>query len=177
MIATAAVSAAELLRRARLAAGMTQVQLASRAGVTQSVISAYESSRREPALSTLQRLLEATGHRLPLQLEQVDDAAPRSLPRVGLGAALRRQRRQLRRIVAAHGGGRVWVFGSAARGDDRPDSDVDLLVELPDDVSLIDLGRLSEELEAVLGTHVDVVPERGVKPSVRARISPDLVRL
>ena len=115
MTSGAAVSAAELLRQARLAAGMTQVQLASRAGVTQSVISAYESSRREPALSTLQRLLEATGHRLPLQLEQVDGAAPRSLPRVGLGAALRRQRRQLRRIVAAHGG-TVSVDSVVGRG-------------------------------------------------------------
>jgi uncharacterized protein with HEPN domain len=58
------VTAASLLRNARLAAGMTQEQLARAGGVTQSVISAYESGRREPALSTLARLIEATGGRL-----------------------------------------------------------------------------------------------------------------
>lgn len=167
-------SAADLLRQARSTSGLTQVELAARAGVTQSVISAYESGRREPALSTLQRLLAAAGQRLPLVLEQVE-VLPRPLPRTGLGATVRRRRRQLRRIVAQHGGGQVWLFGSAARGDDGPDSDVDLLVELPADVSLVELGQLSQELEALLGTRVDVVPERSVKPAVRGRIAADLV--
>ncbi len=139
------------------------------------MISAYESGRREPALSTLQRLLAAAGRELVL--ESRPSAPPRVLPRAGLGAVVRRRRRQLLRTVAAHGGGAVWVFGSAARGDDRPDSDVDLLVELPADVSLVDLGRLSGELEALLGSAVDVVPERALKPDVRHRIAADLVPL
>ncbi|MFP5218414.1 MAG: helix-turn-helix transcriptional regulator, partial [Actinomycetes bacterium] len=63
-----ALSAAEVVRSARLSAGLTQAQLAQRAGVTQSVISAYESGRREPALSTLSRLVGAAGLRLEVQI-------------------------------------------------------------------------------------------------------------
>lgn len=171
-------SAADLVRQARLFAGLTQVQLAARAGVTQSVISAYESGRREPALSTLSRLVEAAGMRLDLQISPVEKgAAPRALPAHGLGGRVRRLRRQVLRLVAAHGGTGVGLFGSAARGDDRPDSDVDLLVDLPDDISLLELGRLTEELETLLGARVDVVPERSLKPAVRARIDRDLVPL
>lgn len=102
---------------------------------------------------------------------------PRALPAHGLGGRVRRLRRQVQRLVAEHGGGGVSVFGSAARGDDRSDSDVDLLVDLPADISLLELGRLTEELEALLGARVDVVPERSLKPAVRARIDRDLVPL
>lgn len=171
-------TAGEILRQARLSAGLTQVQLAERAGVTQSVISTYESGGREPALSTLTRLVQAAGMRLDLQITPTAGGAdPRALPSHGLGGRVRRLRRQVLRLVAAHGGTRVGVFGSAARGDDRPDSDVDLLVDLPAGISLLELGRLTEELESLLGTRVDVVPERSVKPAVRARIDRDLVPL
>lgn len=175
---TGARTASSILREARHTAGLTQAQLAERAGVTQSVISAYESSRREPALSTLNRLVEAAGLRLDLQLAPGEDgSARRILPAQGLGGRVRRLRRQVLRLVAAHGGTGVGLFGSAARGDDRPDSDVDLLVDLPDDISLFEIGRLAEELQALLGARVDVVPERSVKPAVRARINQDLVPL
>lgn len=90
---------------------------------------------------------------------------------------MRRLRGQVVRLVVAHGGAGVGVFGSPARGDDRPDSDVDLLVELPADISPLAIGRLTEELEALLGTRIDVVPERSAKPAVRARIEQDLVSL
>lgn len=79
--------------------------------------------------------------------------------------------------MAAHGGTGVSLFGSAVRGDDRPDSDVDLLFDLTGDISLLELGRLTEELEALLGVRVDGVPERSVKPAVRARIGQDLAPL
>lgn len=54
-------SAGELLRKARKQAGLSQAELAQRAGVTQSVVSAYESGARQPSLPTLARLVEATG--------------------------------------------------------------------------------------------------------------------
>ena len=53
-----------LLRRARTGAGLSQAELAARAGVTQSVISAYESGHRQPALPTLAALIEAAGYEL-----------------------------------------------------------------------------------------------------------------
>lgn len=171
-------TAAALVRSARVSAGLTQAQLAERAGVTQSVISTYESGRREPALSTLSRLVEAAGMRLDVQVvPAASETVPRALPAHGLGGRVRRVRRQVQRLVFAHGGRGVGVFGSAARGDDRSDSDVDLLVDLPENISLLELGRLTEQLEALLGAPVDVIPERSLKPAVRARIERDLVRL
>jgi predicted nucleotidyltransferase len=50
-----------------------------------------------------------------------------------------------------------------ARGDDRPDSDIDLLVDFDQDSSLFDLMRLARELEALLGRAVDVVSAGGLK--------------
>lgn len=60
------MDAAELLRTVRARRGLTQVQLAHRAGTSQSVISAYEHGHRDPSVSTLRRLIEAGGERLVL---------------------------------------------------------------------------------------------------------------
>ena len=79
--------------------------------------------------------------------------------------------------AAAHEVTNLRVFGSVARGEDRPDSDVDLLVDLPPDIGLLGLGRVQAELEAILGTKVDLVPASDLKPAVRARAERDLVAL
>jgi transcriptional regulator with XRE-family HTH domain len=69
------MDSAATVRDARRRAGLTQVALARRAGTSQATISAYESGAKEPSLSTLERLLAATGHRLELH-----DARPSRLP-------------------------------------------------------------------------------------------------
>ena len=79
--------------------------------------------------------------------------------------------------AAARGVTGLRVFGSVARGEDRPDSDVDLLAELPQGMSLFGLARLQAELEAILGTRVDLVPSADLKPDVRSRADRDLVTL
>jgi transcriptional regulator with XRE-family HTH domain len=66
---TARGAAARLLRDARLDAGLTQVQLARRAGVSQPVIAAYEAGSREPSVPMLSRLVEATGRKLVMRYE------------------------------------------------------------------------------------------------------------
>ena len=58
---------ARLLVQARTAAGLTQRQLARRAGVPQPLISAYERGRRQPGADMLLRLLRATGHEVQLR--------------------------------------------------------------------------------------------------------------
>ena len=67
------------------------------------------------------------------------------------------------------------LFGSAARGEMRPDSDIDLLVEfLPDaDVSLLEHAGLMLELARVLGRKVDLVSKRGLKPLIRDSVLAD----
>ncbi len=64
------------------------------------------------------------------------------------------------------------VFGSAARGDMRPSSDIDLLVEfLPDaEVDLVDHAALMLDLARLLGRKVDLVSKNGLKPLIRASV-------
>jgi transcriptional regulator with XRE-family HTH domain len=63
-------TAGALLRQARKRASLSQVDLAARAGVTQSVISAYESGQRQPSLPALARLVDAAGFELALGLRR-----------------------------------------------------------------------------------------------------------
>lgn len=66
-------AAAGLLLRARQKAGLSQAALAERAGVPQTMISAYERDRRQPTLETLLRLLKAAGFELRMHLAPYDD--------------------------------------------------------------------------------------------------------
>lgn len=71
---------------------------------------------------------------------------------------------------------KAWFFGSFARGDDDYKSDVDLMIEVPDDskFSLFDLSEIQYQLEKLVLKKVDVVMKDGVKPQVLERIMPDL---
>jgi predicted nucleotidyltransferase len=90
---------------------------------------------------------------------------------------VRRLRQDLVAAAAAHGVTNLRVFGSVARGQDRPDSDVDLLADLPPRMGLLELGRVQAELEAILGSQVDLIPASDLKPAVRERTERDLVAL
>ena len=83
---------------------------------------------------------------------------------------LEEHREDILRIAKRHGARNIRVFGSVARGEARPDSDVDFLVEMEPGRSLLDMGGLLMELQEVLGRHVDVVTERGVKARIRERV-------
>ena len=65
------------------------------------------------------------------------------------------------------------MCGSVARGDDRRESDVDLLVEMADDRSLLDLVALEQELEALLHRPVDVLTTQSLAPGIRGRVTAD----
>src|SRR5438445_13675512 len=86
-------SGGALLREARTRAVLTQQQLASRAGLTQSVISAYESGHRQPALSTLAALVDAAGFDLDVRVRPIR----RGLNQLSgpLGRRVRRHRRDV----------------------------------------------------------------------------------
>jgi uncharacterized protein len=169
------VTAGALLREARKRAGLSQVELATRAGVTQSVISAYESGHRQPSIPALAALVDAAGYELAMSLRR----RPRRLGRLSgpVGRRVRRRRNDLVAAAAAHGVKNLRVFGSVARGEDRPDSDVDLLADLPPGLSLFGLGRVEANLEAILGSRVDLIPAADLKPGIRAQVERDLVAL
>ena len=168
--------AGTLLREARQRAGLTQVELARRGGVRQSVVSAYESGARQPSLPTLARLIEAGGMRLDVQVRRRRGAGISRLTGP-LGRRVRASRADIVTAVAAHGARNVRVFGSVARGQDTADSDVDLVVDIPHGMSLIGLGRLESDLRELLNTDVDLVPSDGLKPDVAAAVLAEAISL
>ena len=87
------------------------------------------------------------------------------------------QREQILRLARRHGVTGVRVFGSMARGDAGPESDVDLLVEVGADPSPWFPGGLVAELEALLGRRVQVVTERGLDELLRERVLDEAIPL
>ena len=75
------------------------------------------------------------------------------------------------------GASNVRVFGSVAHGEDTPESDVDILVDLSPRSSLVTLGRLERELNEVLGVPVDVVPADGLRLPIRAEAEREAIPL
>lgn len=77
-------------------------------------------------------------------------------------SALRRRRDEIIRIAHRHGAHNIRIFGSVCKESERPDSDIDFLVDLEKDRSLLDLGGMVFELQQLLGRRVDIVTENGL---------------
>lgn len=73
-------------------------------------------------------------------------------------------------LAAKHGARNVRIFGSAARGETGPESDLDLLVGMEEGRSLLDLIGFWQDVEELLGCRVDVITDRGMSPHLRDRI-------
>lgn len=128
------------LRTMRLAAGLTQAELAARAGTARPNIAAYESGTKALSPELRTRLINAM--------------RPRP------SEALAGRETEVARIVAAYGATRVRVFGSTAKGDDTPESDLDLLVDFGTNTSLYTVVAMEDEISALLGVEVDLVSGR-----------------
>jgi predicted nucleotidyltransferase len=80
--------------------------------------------------------------------------------------ALKRHRDAIVEIVQRHHAMNPRVFGSAARGDDREDSDLDILVDPAPGMTLFDVGGIINELETLLGVPVDVLTPGALAPAM-----------
>lgn len=80
---------------------------------------------------------------------------------------IQRQRDILLSIAGRYGATNLRLFGSVARGEERPDSDVDLLIDLSPERGFTDYLGLAEELEALLHRRVDLVLSRSLSPHFR----------
>lgn len=84
--------------------------------------------------------------------------------------ALAARRHSVLAIAAANGARNVRVFGSASRGQDRPESDLDLRVDVPPRTSLLRIVGMQLAIEDALGVRVDLCTERELHPDSRDRI-------
>ncbi|KQZ54466.1 hypothetical protein ASD54_03745 [Rhizobium sp. Root149] len=90
---------------------------------------------------------------------------------------LEKNREAIRALVAYHRLANPRIFGSVARGEDRDDSDLDILVDTLEDTTLFDLGGLQHELENLLQMRVDLATSKGLRPRVRDRVLAEAVAL
>jgi predicted nucleotidyltransferase/DNA-binding XRE family transcriptional regulator len=133
-----------VVRELRQAAGLTQQELALRAGVAQPNIAAYETGQRAPSAAMVARLRAA--------------APPRP------SRVVADHRAEILALARKHKAAPVRVFGSVARGEDVSGSDLDLLVTFEPGATIYDLAELIDALEDLTGLRVDVVSEGGLRP-------------
>ena len=139
---------ADAIREAWVAAGLTQRALAARSGVAQPHIARIEAGGVAPTSDTVDRLLTAARPAAMAVLRDHRDA---------IVAAAR----------AARGTGRIRVFWSVARGEEKPTSDIGLLVDFTEDADLFDVVALQRVLTELLGRPVDVVSSSSRGRAVR----------
>lgn len=96
---------------------------------------------------------------------------------MNISQLLQSKRSEILQIAALHGAQEVRVFGSIARGDARPDSDIDFLVGMEGGRSLLDLIELGQDLEELLHCKVDVLTDGGLSPYLEQRIHAEAVPL
>ncbi|WBL19934.1 helix-turn-helix domain-containing protein [Citricoccus sp. NR2] len=145
------------IRAERLAAGMSQSQLARAAKVSQPNISAYENGRREPSPEVLERLRHALNAPPMHRIDQ--------------------HRADIHRLVSEHRAAAPRIFGSVARGDNTAGSDLDLLVDFTPDASLLDIIGLRLDLVDLLHIDVDVVDVDSLRGEMRERILKEAVAI
>ena len=90
---------------------------------------------------------------------------------------VKERRQDILRTAAKHGARNLRVFGSVARGEARPDSDLDILVDMEPGRSLLDMGGLLMDLQDILGCRVDVVTEKGLRERIREKVLREAVPL
>ena len=96
---------------------------------------------------------------------------------MGIQEELQNKRDEILQTAARHGARNVRIFGSVARGEARPDSDIDVLVDLESDRSLMDLGGLLIDLQDMLGRKVDIVTEGSLHWYIRDRVLKEAIYL
>lgn len=151
------------IAEARRAEGLSQAALAAAVSLDRTAVSKIEHGRRSVSsleLARFARVLNRSVESLVSETPRPDDPM----------RVVRRKRRAILRIAREHGARSVRVFGSTARREAGPGSDIDLLVEMERGRGLFDQAGLLLELEALLGRNVDVVTPEGLRDAIRDRV-------
>ena len=78
-------------------------------------------------------------------------------------------------FLTKHGARKIGLFGSVARGEERPDSDIDILVEFNEIKSLFEMVGIELDLADILGKKIDLVTEGSLSPYIKDKVMKDLV--
>ena len=90
---------------------------------------------------------------------------------------LQQLRNEILQIARKHNAEKVYVFGSCARKEETPESDVDLLVDFNQDATLFDQIDIQDEMNSLLDCKVDVVSRRGLHPYIKRRVLAEAIEL
>jgi len=151
----------------------------------------YLGARRDQEVARLRRLLAvramaATGMSQRMMAEALGISQPAVSQQLKLAAGLKDVHPQvlleaaspiLRALAAEHGYTRLAVFGSVARQQARPDSDIDLVVQAPEGTSSFGFIRFQQLLERVLGREIDLIDYGGLTPRLDDDIRREAVLL
>jgi predicted nucleotidyltransferase len=96
---------------------------------------------------------------------------------MGINELLKEKREEILRLAAKYGASNVRIFGSVARRQAGPESDIDFLIDMEPGRTLFDLGGFLYELRELLGVPEDVVPEDGLRENVRSNVIREAVPL
>lgn len=164
-----------LISEARLQSGLTQTELALRAGTSQATLSKYESGEAVPTLVTLERILAAAG----ATLELTTTSSPRQLDvRRGVMALVQAKRKQIIEILAGFDMFNPAVFGSVARGEETETSDIDIMVDF--DIrnrGLMPFLDAMDALQELFIPQIDLVPRAALAERVALHAQREAVPL
>ncbi|PKQ03341.1 MAG: XRE family transcriptional regulator [Alphaproteobacteria bacterium HGW-Alphaproteobacteria-12] len=148
-------------RAARARRGLTQAELARRAGISRATLVNFEKGRGEPLRASLQALQSALSER------------PQHRSRL---AHVLRTLQKARPALEEQGVLHLAVFGSLARMEDRPDSDIDIVVDIDPArrIDIVSLAGIGGFIERLVGIPTDIVRRRpDMKPELRQHLAED----
>jgi len=90
---------------------------------------------------------------------------------------LKSRRSELIALAQKHGASNIRVFGSVSRREENNDSDIDILVDMAEDASLLDLARLKNDLEDLLGRSIDITTKPALHPMLAGTILKEAILL
>lgn len=90
---------------------------------------------------------------------------------------LKDKRKDILRIAASHGASSLRIFGSMARGEAGPTSDIDVLIDLEPGHDLLDIVAIKQDLEDLLGCPVDITTEAAISPYIREQVLREAISL
>ena len=96
---------------------------------------------------------------------------------MSISNTIKSRREEILNIAKKFGAKNVRVFGSVARGEEGPESDIDIIVEMKQGSSLLDIIAIKQDIEELLGRKVDVVTEASISPYIRNEVLREAVTL